>query len=148
MNINGLDQAKNRQLPFNGNQDNVQRKDTNMPQVVIHISKTPDEGAKSALVKEIREAISKVLQLDINIGQVILYESPLAHRKTHDKRDPHFVFVETFMYPGRDPALKNELMERFIMLINRYTNVDPKNIHAIIHEIPEVNYFGGIMKRH
>jgi phenylpyruvate tautomerase PptA (4-oxalocrotonate tautomerase family) len=119
-----------------------------MPQVVIHIAETSDEGAKSALVKEIREAISKVLQLDINIGQVILYESPVAHRKTHDKRDPHFVFVETFLYPGRSAAQKTELMERFIILINRYTNVDSQNIHAVIHEIPKENYFGGMMKQH
>ena len=119
-----------------------------MPQVIIHISSNPDKGAKSALVTKIREAISKVLELDIIIGQVILYESPAVHRKTHDKRDPNFVFVETFMYPGRSHALKAELMEHFIMLINRYTNVDPQNIHAIIHEIPKENYFGGMMKQH
>ncbi len=119
-----------------------------MPQVVIHISETPDVGAKSALVKKIREAISRVLQLDINIGQVILYESPLAHRKTNDERDPNFVFIQTFMYPGRTAALKTELMENFFMLINRYLDVDSENIHAVIQEIQKENYFGGIMKRH
>ena len=119
-----------------------------MPQVIIHMSESPDIGAKSALVTKIREAISKVLGLDIIIGQVILYESPLTHRKVHDKRDPHFVFVETFMYPGRSDAVKAELMEHFIMLINQYTNVDRQNIHAIIHEISRENYFGGIMKQH
>ena len=119
-----------------------------MPQVIIHVSASVEEGAKAALVKEVREAITKVLQLDIIIGQVMLYESPVAHRSTYVDRDPHFVFVETFMYPGRSPALKTELMERFIMLINRYMDVDPKNIHAVIHEIPKENYFGGIMHRH
>jgi phenylpyruvate tautomerase PptA (4-oxalocrotonate tautomerase family) len=119
-----------------------------MPQVVIHISETPDVGAKSALVKKIREAISKVLQLDIKIGQVIIYESPMAHRKTSDERDPHFVFIQTYIYPGRSAALKTELMEHFFMLINRYLNVEPENIHAVIQEIPQENYFGGIMKQH
>jgi phenylpyruvate tautomerase PptA (4-oxalocrotonate tautomerase family) len=119
-----------------------------MPQVVIHISETSDVGAKSSLLRDVREAISKVLQLDIIIGQVILYESPISQRETHADRDPHFVFVETFMYPGNDPALKTELSERIIMLINRHLNVDRKNIHAVVHEIPKENYFGGIMHQH
>ncbi|UCD80743.1 MAG: tautomerase family protein [Desulfobacterales bacterium] len=119
-----------------------------MPQVIIHISETRDQGVKSMLVKEIRQAISKTLELDTIIGQVILYESPVANRETHADRDPNFVFVEVFMYPGRDPALKKELMERFFILINRHTDVDPKNIHAVIHEIPKESYFGGMMKQH
>jgi phenylpyruvate tautomerase PptA (4-oxalocrotonate tautomerase family) len=119
-----------------------------MPQVIIHMSETPDQGSKSALVKEIRQAISKVLDLEITIGQVILYTSPVANRKTHADRDPNFVFVEVFMYPGRKPALKKEMMDRFSMQINRYTGVDPKDIHAVIHEIPKENYFGGIKKQH
>jgi phenylpyruvate tautomerase PptA (4-oxalocrotonate tautomerase family) len=123
-------------------------KETIMPQVIIHMSETPNQAAKSVLVKEIRRAISKVLELDFSIGQVILYESPVANRKTHADRDPNFVFVEVFMYPRREPALKKELMEHFMMLINRHTDVNPKDIHGIIHEIPPENYFGGIMKKH
>ena len=119
-----------------------------MPQIIIHMSETPDQGAKSMLVKEIRQAISKTLKLDIIIGQVILYESPVANRESHADRDPNFVFIEVFMYPGRDPALKKELMERFFMLLNRHTDVAPKDIHAVIHEIPKESYFGGIMKQH
>ena len=119
-----------------------------MPQVIIHMSETPDQGSKSVLVKEIRQAISKVLNLEITIGQVILYTSPVANRKTHVDRNPNFVFVEVFMYPGRAPAFKKELMDHFIMLINRHTDVDPQDIHAVIHEIPKENYFGGIKKQH
>jgi phenylpyruvate tautomerase PptA (4-oxalocrotonate tautomerase family) len=123
-------------------------KETIMPQVIIHMSETHDQGVKSMLVKEIRQAISKVLELDTIIGQVILYESTVANRETHDDRDPNFVFVEVFMYPGRDPARKKELMEYIFMLINRHTDVDPKDIHAVIHEIPKESYFGGMMKQH
>ncbi|UCF91000.1 MAG: tautomerase family protein [Desulfobacterales bacterium] len=119
-----------------------------MPQVIIHVSSSVDQGSKAALVKEVREAITKVLQLDTIIGQVILYDSPLDHRSAYTDRDPHFVFIETFMYPGRSPALKTELMERFIMLANRYMGVDPSNILAVIHEIPQESYFGGLMHRH
>jgi len=119
-----------------------------MPQVIIHMSETPDQGVKSLLVKEIRQALTKTLKLDTIIGQVMLYESPVANRETHPERDPKFVFVEVFMYPGRDPALKKELIEHFFMLINRHTDIDPKEIHAVIHEIPKENYFGGMMKQH
>jgi phenylpyruvate tautomerase PptA (4-oxalocrotonate tautomerase family) len=119
-----------------------------MPQVIIHMSETPDQGAKSMLVKEIRQAISKTLGLDIIIGQVILYESPVTSRETHADRDPNFVLVEVFMYPGRDSALKEELMQRIFALINRHTDLDQKDIHGVIHEIPKENYFGGMMKQH
>ena len=119
-----------------------------MPQVIIHMSETRDQGAKSLLVKEIRQAISKTLKLDTIIGQVILYESPVANRETHADRDPNFVFVEVFMYPGRDPAVKKKLIEHFFTLINRHTDVDSKDILAVIHEIPKESYFGGMMKQH
>jgi phenylpyruvate tautomerase PptA (4-oxalocrotonate tautomerase family) len=119
-----------------------------MPQVLIHVSNVLEEGQKAALISNVREAISIVLKLDKIIGQVILYESPVSHRCSFADRDPHFVFIETFMYPGRDPALKTELMERIIHLVTQYTSVDNKNIHAVIHEIPKENYFGGMMKRH
>ena len=119
-----------------------------MPQIIIHMSETPDQGAKSMLVKEVRQAISKTLGLNIIIGQVILYESPVANRETHADRDPKFVLVEAFMYPGRDPALKEELMERVFALINRHSEIDRKDIHGVIHEIPKENYFGGMMKQH
>jgi len=112
------------------------------------MSETPDQGAKSMLVKEIRQAMSKTLGLDKIIGQVMLYECPVANRETHPERDPNFVFVEVFMYPGRDAAVKKELMAHFSTLINRHTDVDPKDILAVIHEIPQESYFGGTMKKH
>ena len=119
-----------------------------MPQVIIHVSTSVEEGSKAIMVKEIREAITKVLKLDTIIGQVILYDSPVTHRGTYANRDPNFVFIEVFMYPGRSLQVKQEMMERFILLINRYTGVERDNIHALIHEIPQENYFGGMMHQH
>ena len=119
-----------------------------MPQVIIHIPETVNQGAKAALVRRVRESIHEVLHLDTLIGQVILYESPVSQRGIHDQRDPHFVFVEAFMYPGRKAAVKKELMERIVILINRYLDVSPRDIHAVIHEIPRENYYGGMMHRH
>jgi len=119
-----------------------------MPQVIIHMSTAIEEGPKGALLKKVRETITHVLKLESVIGQVVLYESPLMHRCVSEGRDPNFVFVETFIYPGRSPELKAELMERVIYLINQYTDVDSKNILAVIHEIPRENYFGGLMHRH
>jgi phenylpyruvate tautomerase PptA (4-oxalocrotonate tautomerase family) len=52
------------------------------------------------------------------------------------------------MYPGRSPDLKAHLIERITYLINQYTGVDSKNIHAVIHEIPTDDYFGGIKHQH
>jgi phenylpyruvate tautomerase PptA (4-oxalocrotonate tautomerase family) len=119
-----------------------------MPQVIIHMSTAIEEGPKAALLKKVRETITSVLKLKPVIGQVVLYESPLMHRCVYEGRDPNFVFVETFMYPGRSPEQKTEFMERVIYLINQYTNVDPKNILAVIHEIHQENYFGGLMHSH
>lgn len=119
-----------------------------MPQVIIHVSSAMEEGPRTALVREVRQAVTTVLQLDTIIGQVILYESPIKHRSAHADRSLHFVFVEVFVYPGRDPDVKRELMERIIFLVNRHVRVDPTNIIGTIHEIPRENYFGGKMKQH
>jgi phenylpyruvate tautomerase PptA (4-oxalocrotonate tautomerase family) len=119
-----------------------------MPQVIIHVSNKMEEGPRTALVKQVREAITTVLKLDTIIGQVILYETPVKYRGTHADRSPHFVFVEVFMYPGRSAALKNELMQRILYLVNKHSGVDDENILSVIHEIPRENYFGGMMKQH
>ena len=114
-----------------------------MPQVVIHMSETLEVGIKSVLVKEVRKAISAVLALEETSGQVILYESPQAQRTNHEDRDPNFVLVETFMLPGRSREQKTALLEHFSGLIHRYTNVNPRDIHIVIHEIAEENYSAG-----
>ncbi len=119
-----------------------------MPQIILHVCDTMEEGRRTALIKEAREAISTVLKLDEVIGQVMMYESPVKYRGAHKDRSPQFVFVEVFMHPGRSPAVKNELMERLLFLINKHAEVDYKNILAVIHEIQKENYFGGLMKQH
>ena len=119
-----------------------------MPHIIMHVSNIMDEGAKSAFLKRTRETVNEVLKLDKIIGHVILYESPPKHRCTYADRDPNFVFFEVFMYPGRSPDLRSHLVERITYLITQYTGVDPKNIHAVIHEVAPEDYFGGIMHQH
>ena len=119
-----------------------------MPHLIIHVSNIMDEGAKVAFLKRTREVVIETLKLDPIIGHVILYESPHKHRCTYADRDPNFVFFEVFMYPGRSPDLKAHLIERITYLINQYTGVDSKNIHAVIHEISPDDYFGGIKHQH
>jgi phenylpyruvate tautomerase PptA (4-oxalocrotonate tautomerase family) len=119
-----------------------------MPHIIIHASNIMDEGAKVAFLKRTREVATEALKLDPIIGHVILYESPHIHRCTYADRDPNFVFFEVFMYPGRSPDQKAYLVERVTYLITQYTGVDSKNIHAVIHEIPPEDYFGGIMHQH
>lgn len=119
-----------------------------MPHIILHVSAVMDDGTKAAFVKRTREAITTALKLDPIIGHVILYESPAKHRSTYAERDPNFVFFEVFMYPGHPPERKKELIDRVTHLITQVTGVDSRNIHAVIHEIPPENYFGGIMHRH
>lgn len=119
-----------------------------MPHIVIHVSNVMDDGTKAAFVQRTRETIPAVLKLDPISGHVILYESPARHRSTFAERDPNFVFFEVFMHPGHPPEAKRELIDRVTHLIYQVTGVDPKNIHAVIHEIPPENYFGGILHRH
>lgn len=119
-----------------------------MPHIIMHVSTNMDDGTKAAFIKRTREAITAAFGLDPIIGHVVLYESPAKHRSTYAERDPNFVFFEVFMHPGHLAAQKKELIDRITHLITQYAGVDPKNIHAVIHEIPPENYFGGIMHRH
>jgi phenylpyruvate tautomerase PptA (4-oxalocrotonate tautomerase family) len=119
-----------------------------MPQIILHVPNTMEEGQRTALVKAVRETISSVLKLDTIIGQVILYESPVRYRGTHNDRSPNFVFVEVFIYPGRSEAVKKDLLDRILFLVNKHSEVDFENILAVIHEIPKENYYGGMMKQH
>lgn len=119
-----------------------------MPHLIIHVSNILDEGAKATFLKRTREAVVEMLGLDTITGHAILYESPHQHRCTYADRDPNFVFFEVFMYPGRSPDIKAHLIERITYLVTQYTGVDPKNIHAVIHEIPAQDYFGGIKHQH
>ena len=119
-----------------------------MPQIILHVCDTLEEGRRTALVKEAREAIGKILELDEVIGQVLLYESPVKYRGTHKNRSPQFVFVEIFMHPGRSARVKNELLEHLLFLIDKHAEVGFENIMGVIHEIPKENYFGGLMKQH
>lgn len=119
-----------------------------MPHLIIHVSDLLDEGAKLAFLKRTREVVIETLRLDPIAGHVVLYESPHQHRCTYADRDPNFVFFEVFMHPGRPPEVKADLIERITHLVRQYTGVDSRNVHAVIHEIPPEDYFGGITHQH
>ncbi len=115
-----------------------------MPQVIIHASSSIRPKDKALLVHSIRESIPRLLKVAEHIGQVMLYETPEENRSTHSTRDQRFIFVEVSMYPGRTAEIKLKFLQNLVLLINRYTGVDAKDVNCVIHEIPPENYYGGV----
>lgn len=115
-----------------------------MPQIIVHSSIIIDSVNKKILLKEVRDAISNILDIPSNIGQVILYESVLENRLNHPDRDQNFIFVEVTMYPGRTSELKNKFANNIIQLIEQHTGISSIDINLVIHEICKENYIGGI----
>jgi phenylpyruvate tautomerase PptA (4-oxalocrotonate tautomerase family) len=119
-----------------------------MPQVIIHASSSISPEHKAQLVRSIGESIPQLLNVPEHIGQVMLYDMPEENRSTHPTRDKGFVFVEVTMYPGRTKEMKLNFMQNLVLLINRYTGVDAKDINCVIHEIPPENYYGGVSHKY
>jgi phenylpyruvate tautomerase PptA (4-oxalocrotonate tautomerase family) len=115
-----------------------------MPQVIIHAPSSIRPQDKALLVQSIRESIPRLLKMAEHIGQVMLYEIPKENRSTHPTRDQRFIFVEVSMYPGRTAEMKLQFLQHLVLLINRYTGVDAKDVNCVIHEIPPENYYGGV----
>jgi phenylpyruvate tautomerase PptA (4-oxalocrotonate tautomerase family) len=64
---------------------------------------------------------------------------------------PHLIIhVSNIMDEGAKVAFlkrtRKVVLETY--LVNPYTGVDSKNIHAVIHEIPPDDYFGAIKHQH
>jgi len=114
-----------------------------MPQVKIHMSQETKTN-ELLLAREIREVLVKVLGIKDNIGQVMIYKTPIEFRSTHESRDINFVFVEITMYPGRSREIKKILLEQICLLIKKHTNVDLSDINCCIMEIAPENYYGGV----
>jgi phenylpyruvate tautomerase PptA (4-oxalocrotonate tautomerase family) len=115
-----------------------------MPQVIIHASSSIRAQDKALLVRSVRESIPRLLKVAEHIGQVMLYETPKENRSTHSTRDQRFIFVEVSMYPGRTAEMKRQFLQHLVLLINRYSGVDAKDVNCVIHEIPPENYYGGV----
>lgn len=115
-----------------------------MPIVKIHISSTVLPFIKPILVKEVRRTLVELLNIDVQIGQVILYEALPQLRSAHENRSSNFVYVEITMYPGRSPEIKKELLQKICSLISKYLEIDIRDINCCIIEIPSENWYGGI----
>ena len=114
-----------------------------MPQVIVHASKKMTAERKTRMIREMREAIPKLLDIPDHIGQVIVYETAPENRSVHAGRDRHFIFFEATMYPGRTGAVKANFMHHFMELLSKFAEVNMGDINGVIHEIPPENYFGG-----
>lgn len=115
-----------------------------MPTVKIHISALMLPFQKPLLVKEVRKSLAELLNIDEQIGQVILYEALPQLRSVHESRNINFVYVEITMYPGRSPQVKTALLQRICGIITKYTEVEIKDVNCCIMEIPQENWYGGI----
>lgn len=115
-----------------------------MPTVKIHISSTILPFQKPILVKEVRKSLVELLNIDEQIGQVVLYEALPQLRSVHESRSSNFVYVEITMYPGRSPEMKKTLLERICSLVSKYVEIDIRDINCCIIEIPPENWYGGI----
>lgn len=115
-----------------------------MPVAKIHISSTVLPFQKPIMVKEVRKAMVELLDINENIGQVILYEALPQLRSNHESRSSCFVYAEITMYPGRSPQIKASLLQRISSILSKYTEVDIKDINCCIIEIPPENWYGGL----
>ncbi len=115
-----------------------------MPTVKIHISSTILPFQKPILVKEVRKSMVEMLNIDEQVGQVILYETLPQLRSTHESRNSNFVYVEISMHPGRSTEVKQALLQKISSLISKYAEIDLKDINCCIIEIPAENWYGGI----
>ena len=115
-----------------------------MPTVKIHISSTILPFQKPILVKEVRKSMVELLNIDDQIGQVILCEALPQLRSAHESRSNNFVYVEITMYPGRSPQVKRDLLQRISSIVTKYMEIEIKDINCCIIEVPPENWYGGI----
>lgn len=114
-----------------------------MPQVKVHMSQETKVD-EPVLAQEIRKALIEVLGIKENIGQVMIYKTPVEFRSAHESRDQNFVFVEINMYPGRSREMKETLLKRICSLFNEHANVDLSDVICCIFEVEPENYYGGL----
>ena len=110
-----------------------------MPFVKIHMTSTIQPDVIGLLVQDVRTTLVEILQLEENIGQVMVYLTPAQCRSTHHSRDLNFVFIEIIMYPGRDSVMKKKLMEKISILIQDHTGANIRDINCCIIEVSPEN---------
>lgn len=115
-----------------------------MPTAKIHISSTILPFQKPILVKEVRKAMVELLNIDEQVGQVILYDTLPQFRSTNEGRSSNFVYVEIFMEPGRSTGVRQALLQKICSLIAKYAEIDIKDINCCIIEVPTENWYIGM----
>lgn len=112
-----------------------------MPLVKLHISSHCLCNRK-ALVREVRTAVVETLGIPPDHGHVILYESPIHFRATHESRSVDFVFTEILMFSGRTDEIKRQLFKRVNDVVHTHTKVPEKDIIFVITEAERSNWAG------
>jgi phenylpyruvate tautomerase PptA (4-oxalocrotonate tautomerase family) len=112
-----------------------------MPFVKLHIA-THCLCNRKILVRDVRLALVDALGLPPDHGHVVLYDSPVHFRSTHESRSADFVFAEILMFAGRTEEIKKRLFKRLNDVIHTHTKVPEKDIIFVITEADRSNWAG------
>jgi phenylpyruvate tautomerase PptA (4-oxalocrotonate tautomerase family) len=110
-----------------------------MPFVKLHVS-SRCVFSRRALVREVRLALVETLGISPDHGHVVLYESSIFSRSTHESRNRDFVLAEIIMFPGRPDDMKERLFARLNEIIHGRTGVPEKDIVMVIVESERKNW--------
>lgn len=114
-----------------------------MPFVKIHISSSIKLSTREKIVKEVREALVKTIDIKFNHGHVIVYDSPVSSRCVHESRHNNFVMVEIIMFPGRSADIKENLFHSVTKIIKNHTGLKEEDILITIIESERYNWAKG-----
>ena len=70
-----------------------------MPFVKIHVSSAVQPDISVSLTRDVRVALVDVLEIEETIGQVMVYQIPVACRRAHSSRDINFGFMILLQKP-------------------------------------------------
>jgi phenylpyruvate tautomerase PptA (4-oxalocrotonate tautomerase family) len=110
-----------------------------MPFVKINVS-SHSLFSRRKLVRDVRGALVETLGIKEDHGHVVLYETGPFSRSTHESRSRDFVFVEIFMFSGRDDRMKENLFRRLNEIIHGRTRVPERDILFVAVESERKNW--------
>ena len=110
-----------------------------MPAVIVHVPKKLEALHTSALVDDVRNAVSVSLHIPASSPVVFLYDTPPERRSVLPERGEDLVYVQSIIKAGRSLELKNSLHKAVKAAIMKHTGLPSKGILSIIIEVPEEN---------
>jgi phenylpyruvate tautomerase PptA (4-oxalocrotonate tautomerase family) len=110
--------------------------------IKVHVSALELPAKKPLLVKRLREVMIKKLQLEEELGQVILYEAVPQHRACSSTGDSRYVFIEVVLHLGRTQETKNALMTDLVQETEKILEIHASHIHCLLQEVPAENWLG------